>query len=93
MARKRTWWWWWQETRVLYLFVQGVEEDGGLDGLSQAHLVGQDGVCALSPGEPEPVQTLQLVQVQRPACRCDKVGLLLVFYRRLEGEERKGEPD
>jgi len=74
--------------RLRYLFEERVEEDDGLDGLAEAHLVGQDGVCALSPGEPEPVQTLQLVQVQRPAGRRDKVGLLLVFYRWLDGEKK-----
>ena len=46
------------------LFVQGVQEDGGLHCLSQAHLVGQDGVRGLRPGEPQPVQPLQLVGVQ-----------------------------
>lgn len=74
-----------------YLFKQGVEEDDGLDGFAQAHFVGQDGVGALSPGKPKPVQALQLVHVQRPTCRSDKVRLFLVLYGGLEGArvERK----
>ncbi len=32
-----------------YLFEERVEEDNGLDGLAEAHLICQDGVCALSP--------------------------------------------
>ena len=72
--------------RLRYLFEQRVEEDDGLDGFAEAHLVGQDGVGALSPGEPQPVQTLQLVQVQRAPRQRHKVGLLLVLYRRLDGD-------
>lgn len=46
-----------------HLFEKWIEEDDGLDGLSQPHLVRQDGVSALSPGKPKPVQALQLVQM------------------------------
>lgn len=70
-----------------YLLKQRVEEYNGLDGLAQAHLICQDGVCALSPRKPQPVQTLQLVQMQRAARRRDKVRLLLVFYGRLEKQK------
>ena len=72
-----------------YLFEEWVKEDDGLDGLAEAHLISQDGVCALSPGKPKPVQTLQLVQVQRPTCCCDEVWLFLVFYRRLREQKTR----
>lgn len=47
-----------------HLLVERVEEHYRLHRLPEAHLVGQDGVSALSPGEPQPVQALQLVRVQ-----------------------------
>lgn len=50
-----------------HLLKERVEEDDGLDGFAEAHFVGQNGVGALSPREAKPVETLQLVQVQRPA--------------------------
>lgn len=50
-----------------YLFVKWVEKDYRLHSLSQAHFIGEDGVCALSPRKPQPVQTLQLVRVQCPS--------------------------
>jgi len=62
-----------------HLLVEGVEEDYGLDGLAQAHLVGQDGVGALGPGEPQPVQPLQLVHVQRSPRGRHVLRLLLVL--------------
>ena len=68
-----------------YLFVEGVEEDGGLDRLAQAHLVGQDGVGALGPGEPQPVQPLQLVGVQRAPRGVDVPRLVLKLYGGLGG--------
>lgn len=71
-----------------HLLVEGVEEDGRLDRLSQAHLVGQDGVCALSPGEPQPVKTLQLVGVQRSAGAVQILWLTLKLDGRLEEEEK-----
>lgn len=38
-----------------HLFIQRIEEDYCLHGLPEAHFISQDGVCALSPGEPQPV--------------------------------------
>ena len=40
------------------------DERDGLDGLAQAHLVGQDGVSVLIPVEGQPVEPLQLVVAQ-----------------------------
>ena len=40
-------------------------EGDALDGLAQAHLVGQDAVVVLHPGVDEPVEALQLVVPQR----------------------------
>lgn len=71
-----------------YLFEQRIEEDYGLNGFAQAHLICQDGIGALSPGEPEPVEALQLVHVQRPACSRHKVRLLVVLYRWLEHQRK-----
>lgn len=47
-----------------YLFIERVEKHYCLYCLSETHLISQDGICSLSPGEPQPVQTLQLVWVQ-----------------------------
>lgn len=68
------------KTTATHLFVERVEEDGGLDRLSQTHLVGQDGVGALSPGEPQPVEPLQLVGVQRPPRAVQVLRLTLELY-------------
>lgn len=73
-----------------HLFIQRVEEDGGLDRLSQTHLVGQDGVGALSPGEPQPVEPLQLVGVQRPPRAVQVLRLTLELYSGLEEERERG---
>lgn len=54
-----------------HLFIERVKEHDCLHRLPEAHLVSQDGVGALSPGEPQPVQTLQLVRVQRPPSSVD----------------------
>lgn len=67
-----------------YLFKEGVQEDDGLDGLSQPHLIRQDGVGPLSPGKAEPVQPFHLVQVQRAAGGRDEVWLLFIFDRGLQ---------
>ena len=61
------------------LLEERVEEGDGLDGLPQAHLISQDGVGVLGPGEAQPVESLQLVGVQL-AARCrDVIRLLLVL--------------
>lgn len=73
-----------------HLFIERVEEDGGLHRLSQTHLVGQDGVGALSPGEPQPVETLQLVGVQRPPGAVQVLRLTLELYGRLGTDKREG---
>jgi len=78
-----------RQKRVRYLFEKGIKEDDGLDGFAQAHLICQDGVGALRPGKPKPVEALQLVQMQRAARRCDEVRLLLVLYCRLEQQNEQ----
>lgn len=78
-----------QYLRATHLFIQRVEEDGGLDRLSQTHLVSQDGVRALSPGESQPVESLQLVGVQRPPCAVQVLRLTLKLYSRLGTEKRE----
>ena len=50
-----------------------------MDGLPQAHLVSQDGVGALRPGEPQPVQPLQLIGVQGAPSLSDAGRLLLIL--------------
>lgn len=72
-----------------HLFIQRVEENSRLDRLSQTHLISQDGVGALSPGEPQPVKTLQLVWVQRPPGAVQVVWLTIKFNGRLQPEVRK----
>lgn len=54
-----------------HLFIERVKEHDCLHRLPEAHLISQDSVGALSPGEPQPVQTLQLVRVQRPPSGVD----------------------
>ena len=68
------------------LLVEGVEEGNGLDGLAQAHLVSQDGVGVLLPGEAQPVESLQLVRVQSAPRLSNAVWLLLVLSDRLREE-------
>lgn len=72
-----------------HLLEERVEKDNGLDGFSEAHLISQNGIGALSPGEAKPVETLQLVQVQRPARQRDKVRLLLILDCRLQKTNRR----
>ncbi len=73
-----------------HLLIQRVEEDGGLHRLSQTHLVGEDGVGALSPGEAQPVESLQLVGVQRPPRAVQVLRLSLELYCRLHMAEEEG---
>lgn len=79
-----------QYLTATHLFIERVKEDGSLDRLSQTHLVGQDGVGALSPGEPQPVETLQLVGMQRTARAVQVLRLTLELYRRLRGGKENG---
>lgn len=72
-----------QHLIAAHLFIEGVQEDGGLDRLSQTHLVSQDGVGTLSPGEPQPVEPLKLVGVQRPPCAVQVLRLTFELYGRL----------
>lgn len=78
----------WSETTppqaATHLLIERVEEDGRLDRLTQTHLVGQDGVGALSPGEAQPVEPLQLVGVQRPPRAVQVLRLTLKLYGGLE---------
>lgn len=80
-----------QYLTATHLFIERVKEDGSLDRLSQTHLVGQDGVGALSPGEPQPVETLQLVGMQRTARAVQVLRLTLELYRRLRRGKRTGQ--
>ncbi len=50
---------------------RGVRTDEGdtLDGLAEAHLVGEDAVVVLHPGVDEPVEALQLVVAQLPSAQ------------------------
>ena len=69
----------WKGMTAADLLEERVEEGDGLDGLPQAHLISQDGVGVLGPGEAQPVESLQLVGVQL-AARCrDVIRLLLVL--------------
>ena len=70
-----------------YLLDERVEEGDGLNRLTQPHLVSQDGVGLLGPGEPKPVETFKLVGMEGATCLADVAWLLLVLQRRLkEGE-------
>lgn len=64
---------------------QGIEEADGLDGLSQTHLVSEDGVGVLRPGEPQPVEPLQLVAMEGATGHGDELRLLLVLLLGLGG--------
>ena len=56
-----------------------VEEGDGLDGLSQAHLVSQDGVPLLVPGLDEPVEAVGLVGAEDLVVLVDERLVLLVL--------------
>ena len=75
------------------LFEEGVDEADSLNGLAQAHLICQDGVRVLGPGEAQPVQSLQLIRVQVPASLIDKLWLFIVTKNSLRkgGKEMHGE--
>jgi hypothetical protein len=49
------------------LLVEGVEEGDGLDGLAEAHLVGEDDVGVVGPGVARPGDSLQLVGMEGQA--------------------------
>ena len=66
------------------LFEEGVEEGDGLNGLAETHLVGEDGVGVMAPGVAQPVETLQLVLVERAARRVDVLRLLRVLLCQLK---------
>ena len=68
-----------------HLFDKRVEEGDSLYRLPQPHLIGQDGVCLLGPGESKPVETFQLVGVEGTTRLGDVAGLLFVLQLRLEG--------
>ncbi len=65
------------------LLVEGVEEGDGLDGLAEAHLVGEDDVGVVGPGVARPGDSLQLVGMegqalgQPLACRVVLGGIFL----------------
>lgn len=75
-------------TSKAHLLVERVKEHDCLHRLAEAHLIGQDGVGALSPGEPQPVQTLQLVRMQRSAGGVDVPRLVLELDGRLVSPAR-----
>ena len=78
-----------QHPTATHLFIQRVEEDSGLDRLSQTHFIGQDSVGALSPGEAQPVEALQLVGMQRSPGAVQVLRLTLELYGRLQTEIRE----
>ena len=53
-----------ERTSAVTFLVQGVQKGDGLDGLAQAHLVGQDDIRAIVPTMPGPTDTLQLIRMQ-----------------------------
>ncbi|RNA41345.1 hypothetical protein BpHYR1_050425 [Brachionus plicatilis] len=65
------------------LFEERVDEGDRLDGLAQAHFVGQDDVGALGPREAQPVQALELIGVQAAARLVQVRRLLVVLFARL----------
>lgn len=64
---------------AMALLVERVEECNGLDGFTETHLVGKDGVYALTPRVTQPVQTLQLIRMQQHAGRLYKVRLFVIL--------------
>lgn len=73
------------------LLVERVEKGDGLDGLAQAHLVGEDGVGAVAPRVAQPVESLQLVRVQLQPALANVVGLLVVLFAQVRrGFVRRG---
>lgn len=69
-----------------YLFVERIEKDRCLHRLPQAHLISQDGVSALRPGEAQPVQALHLIGVQGSARGVQVFGLSLILHCWLKEE-------
>lgn len=76
-----------KKTKTSYLLIQRVEEYGSLYSLAQTHLVSQDGVGALSPREPQPVQPLQLVGMQGATGGLQVLWLPIKLDGRLENRE------
>ena len=52
----------------IYLIVENGQKGNSLYGLAESHLVGQDGVGALTPGETQPVEAFQLIGVKFAPC-------------------------
>lgn len=59
-----------------------------MDSFSQTHLICKDGVSALSPGEAQPVQTFQLVGMERAPCAVQVIWLTLELYSGLKNREK-----
>ena len=59
-----------------------------MNSLPEAHLVSKNSVGVLGPGEPQPVQALQLVGVEGAPCLSDTARLLLILTDRLGTGER-----
>ncbi len=71
-------------TRGYTNLVEGGEEGDRLDGLAEPHLVGEDRVDVIGPGEAQPVDALELVRVQRAARLRDVVRLLVPLLTQLQ---------
>ena len=56
-----------ERSSAVALLVEGVKEGDGLDGLAEAHLVGEDDVGVVAPGVAGPGDALQLVGVEGQA--------------------------
>lgn len=67
-----------------YLVIKWREERNGLNSLPKAHFIGQDSISVVSPGVPEPVETLQLVRVQGTACGFDVLRILWQLLLKLK---------
>ena len=65
-----------RQTNLLH---KAAQECNGLDGFPKPHLVGQDGVGVLCPGEPQPVESFQLVAMESATSCCDVRWLFLVL--------------
>lgn len=69
---------------MFHLLVKTVKESNPLNSFPKTHLVCEDGVGALRPREPQPVQSLQLVRMEGPPTLV-KVSRLLIQFPPQQG--------
>ena len=72
--------------QLTYLLVQRVEKHNCLDGLAKSHLIGEYCVDAVRPGVPQPVDSFQLVAVQRSTALRDVLRLIQELLRQLRSQ-------